>query len=671
MLRIPHRRARPGRAGSVLVVAALLAASCSPAPAPSATAASVPPVTATPALTATPAPAYADTLRIGWGCTTTLPFHPCNLPGYRSAVWPGTAPNSPIYPGSIVYSALYRYDATFAAVPDLADGPCFVPGSDGTVIRCRLVETTFHDGTPLTADDVAYSYRLRLAMGWPIPVREVRVVDPRTVDFALPSVDPLFLTEWMPAVPILPQHAVEAAYADWVASTKGLKAADLTKLADAIDTETGGDPPVCAPRLNAVAALLPKLGVRLYREDYLDDKEAFDPCQYLPVASGLIRQAATALGATGLEAVATAYGCFSTSWQPIGAGPYRLVSTDATRVHLEAWPGHHGGAAATRYVDFVPTGFDVADLVNGRVDIYQATVLDSNSAKSAASQGLRVATLPSSGYMALNFNVRPGHLFADVNLRKALQLCIDLPRDVEAATGGTGIQVHGPVPPGWWGYDPTLPEPPARDTAAARALIEGAGWHVGADGIYTKDGVPLAAQIVVRGVTGDRAHMADLIGLQARDCGMDIRSYATDLGKVYEMLDHYPHNIPDTKTPFDLYVGNMLTDFDPGYYLAPFFSSNISDATHPDASNFMGFSDPVVDRLAAQAKETYDQAERAGYYRVLQQELAAQVAAIFLWTTPSYDALRAAVTTVDGPLDLTTPNWAWQPERLVVGAAGQ
>jgi hypothetical protein len=30
--------------------------------------------------------------------------------------------------------------------------------------------------------------------------------------------------------------------------------------------------------------------------------------------------------------------------------------------------------------------------------------------------------------------------------------------------------------------------------------------------------------------------------------------------------------------------------------------------------------------------------------------------------------VRSAVTTVDGPLDLTTPNWAWQPERLVVVA---
>src|SRR5664280_2087066 len=62
---------------------------------------------------------------------------------------------------SVAYGGLYRYDATFNAVPDLADGPC-LPQGDGTVLRCRIIETIFHDGTPLTADDVANSYHLLL-----------------------------------------------------------------------------------------------------------------------------------------------------------------------------------------------------------------------------------------------------------------------------------------------------------------------------------------------------------------------------------------------------------------------------------------------------------------------------------------------------------------------------
>ena len=38
------------------------------------------------------------------------------------------------------------------------------------------------------------------------------------------------------------------------------------------------------------------------------------------------------------------------------------------------------------------------------------------------------------GFVALHYNLRPGHLFADRNLRLAMQLCVDLPRIIDAAT---------------------------------------------------------------------------------------------------------------------------------------------------------------------------------------------------------------------------------------------
>ena len=47
-----------------------------------------------------------------------------------------------------------------------------------------------------------------------------------------------------------------------------------------------------------------------------------------------------------------------------------------------------------------------------------------------------------------------------------------------------------------------------------------------------------------------------------------------------------------------------------------------------------------------------------------------QNTAILLWGMTGYDAFRSAVRTVDGPIDLTASNWAWQPERLVVVKSG-
>jgi len=674
-------RAKPGSTprvigawGAAAILVASMLGGCgtqqTPTPGPSASPAAA---AARPAPTATPTPTYVDRLRFGFvpGAHVLPEGAPSD---FRQAT--GGISLSQVLLWNVVLGSLYRFDARYDAVPDLADGPC-QPQGDGTVIRCQLVETTFHDGTQLTADDVAYSYGIFMRETFISPgltgkLEAVRPVDERTVDFVLSARDPTFLTVVLPNLPILPRHVVEASYAAFAAGTKTLEAAGLTKLADAIDEEISGDPPVCSPRVEEVAALLSKIGITLYREDFPSATGTFDACAYLGIASGFIRQAGLAVGLTGLDAVAAAWQLLSTDWRPIGTGPYWLVTEDADGVHLEAWPGYHGGLAATRFIDFVRTNPDGSDLLNGTVDIFQFSDLGTGYKATAASHGVRVVTLPDVGFYALAFNVRPGRVFADPALRLALQLCVDPERNVDAATGGTGNPVYGPVLPGSWADDPTLPKP-ARDTAAARKLIEGAGWQPGTDGVYARGGARLGADIVVRANRPERTKMADLIAFQARDCGMDLRSRPTTFDDILEKVLQYPHNLPGTDTPFDLYLGGWSNNPDPADGLSLYASSNITDAAHPDGTiyaNFIGFADPVVDRALETASSTYDQAERTRLYREVQQELAAQLPMLFLWASTTTDVVRSAVATADGPLDLEAPHWAWRPERLVVAASG-
>ena len=617
----------------------------------------------TSASTATAAPSYADTLRVGWAAGKALD-------GFRGPTFTSAAPS--INFGSVVFSGLYRYDARFNAIPDLADGPC-VPQGDGTVIRCRIVETTFHDGTPLTADDVTYTFRLFQRMGGLGRLTEARVVDARTVDFVLSTVDPTLLTTWLPTTPILSRRDVERAYADFVVRTRDLTAKGLRDLLDTIGDELGRDPPDCSASLERVDALLAKLGARIYREDYRQLNGMPDPCVYLAVASDRLSYAADALGGEGLDAVLPAVlGFLAPFRRLVGTGPYRFVSETPDRVHLEAFAGYHGGLAATPYLDFVPARADGSDLEAGTLDIHQWADLGSGFRPLAAGHGVRVITPPGTSFFALTFNVRTGHLFADEALRRALQLCLDLPRDVDAATGGTGTPIYSPVFAGSWAVDPHLPTP-VRDVGAARRLIEGAGWHLGADGTYAKGGVRLAARILVRSDDAARVKMADLIAFQARDCGMALETSPRAWADLSAMIGHYPHDIPGTRTPFDLVMmGWVLLGPDPANSLATYVSSAVSDASHTnedgDRPNLGGFSDPAFDRLVAAGEVTYDQDERTRVYRQAQEVLASRQPAIFLWATSDYDAVRSAVATVDGPLDLEPPDWAWQPERMVVTA---
>ncbi len=675
-------RSSVGIRGLVLLLAAVLAAGCgtssTPAPSPSGTPTGVAPIattaaslatTSSPATPATsPSPAYADTLRIG-----------VNLGGSRSwQPWIDLVGVPMLTFGRLVYAGLYRYDGLANAIPDLADGPCFVPGDDGKVIRCRIKETTFHDGTPLTADDVAYTYQIMRQPLVQLDIKEVRVVDPRTVDFVLPAVVPDLLTTVLPAIPIFSRHSIDEAVAVFDEATRGLTPEGLDKLADDINAEISADPPVCSEaRLAEVEAIYRKLGyVIVYREDLLLPNGTIDTCGALGNGAWNLHTSTSwgggsigyALSRTGIDRVAAIVG--QMAWgRPdifVGTGPYRYVSQDADRVHFEAFDGYHGGRAATRYVDLVRAEGDGSDLVAGTVDIVPDTSLGTAFEATAVAHGVEVVHPPTPRNHVLTLNVREGRLFSDVNLRKALQLCIDLPRNVDAATGGTGIPIYSPVMPGTWPDDPDLPKP-ERDVAAAKRLIEASGWTLGADGIYAKDGVSLAAQVPVRGDAPDRVKMVDLITAQARDCGMDLKNLPVEIGDLQAMGDSFPHYIPGTKTPFDLTLAVWsVVGADPLNILPPWTSEEISDEEYPNGGNMGGFSDPAFDRLVEAGADTYDQAERTAIYRQAQEELAAQLPTIFLWAGVRYDSLRTAVTTVDGPLDLTVPNWAWQPERMVV-----
>ena len=124
----------------VLLTATVLAAGCGTAstPAPASPSVSGTPAGAAPAATAagvlteptsepaavpsaSPTPTYADTLRIGWD-----PSPVSALNGFRSALQSGDSHQLNLF--TVVFGGLYWYDASFGAVPDLADGPCLAPG---------------------------------------------------------------------------------------------------------------------------------------------------------------------------------------------------------------------------------------------------------------------------------------------------------------------------------------------------------------------------------------------------------------------------------------------------------------------------------------------------------------------------------------------------------------
>ena len=318
--------------------------------------------------------ARTDTLRIGFvpgALERTYGLYA----GFRHAS--DRFPWGIVLPPGVAHAALYRPDDRFEPIPDLADGPCEPRESDGTVIRCRLVEATFHDGTPVTAEDVAYTYQVFQHRPPFLPDASRQAsggAGRRRADRGLRALG---------AGPDVPD-GVAPAHPDPAAPCRGglvrrvhgrhrwAQGGGPHEAGRPIEDEIARDPPVCSPRLEAVSALIDRIGITVYREDFTDAATGtLDACQYMAVASGYIRQTAVAMGKTGLDAVAAAWQLLGIDWRPIGAGPYRFVSEDAGGMHFEAWPAYHGGPPATRYLDFVATTADGNGLADGTVDILQ------------------------------------------------------------------------------------------------------------------------------------------------------------------------------------------------------------------------------------------------------------------------------------------------------------
>jgi peptide/nickel transport system substrate-binding protein len=109
----------------------------------------------------------------------------------------------------LVFSGLTRYDQAGAIVPDLASA--FHTESDGRVWTFDIREdATWHDGKPVTADDVVFTVKLLQDRGYVGPYSDafrgvtVERVAPLTVRFTLPDVYGPFADST--TVPLLPSH---------------------------------------------------------------------------------------------------------------------------------------------------------------------------------------------------------------------------------------------------------------------------------------------------------------------------------------------------------------------------------------------------------------------------------------------------------------------------------
>ena len=632
-----------------------------------------------PTTSPSPSPAQAvagQPIRIGIGIP---PFAPSILLEMSNAMFfrVGRREIAP----QLVYNALYRHDEALTAVPDLATEPCDVR-DDQVTIRCTIVEASFHNGAPLTAHDVAFTFELGrrvpdCAFGLDACLSQMlasaKAVDERTVEFQLTAPNATFLTVALAGVFIDSQAVIEAAYAPLGERAATLDAAEYTAAADAIAEQLASDEPDCAAPLANAERLLQESGLGVLPRDLFHRADGtLDECMYADLTGSALRGIGESLGASGLDAIALAHRALPSNRAPIGTGPWRFVGIEeGDRMVLEAFEAYHRGRPATPRVDVRiyrgdPQG--VRDgLVSGELDwVPIAAPFVGLYEELRDDPDVRFASFPDFNYFMLAYNLRPGMLFSDRNLRTAVELCIDKPATVDAATDGTGDVIYSPIEPASWAYQPDLARP-ERNVGEARRLIESSGWVEGDDSIYRNEERRLATDVFVTAEDEQRVAFMDLVSEQVRDCGIELNVVRADSDTVLDPIREYPHIPGGRSEPFEAHFIGWIHGFDPHDDL--WHSRSISSEEEPLGVNFMGFSDPRVDELLEQGIATYDQRDRARTYRELQRLLAEERPVLFAWAPRQDEALDARLRLTGGELNLASRQWFWELEKLVLADA--
>jgi len=300
----------------------------------------------------------------------------------------------------------------------------------------------------------------------------------------------------------------------------------------------------------------------------------------------------------------------------VGTGPYRFVEyIPNDHVTLEANPDYAWGPSvyqqARPHFDRVTFRFfeDPATralaLESGEVDVI-GEVPPHDAERLASSGEFLLQAVPIPGQpLQLLFNASRAPT-DDPSVRQALLLSLDRPQIVATVFGSQSAVAEGLLSASTAGASRVVPAD-QYDPAQAAALLEAAGWRLGADGRRARQSQPLSIALVVP-PWGSNPEAAQLVSAAWEELGVEVDlQVAPGFGPLKQAQSTGEYNL----------IGVNLFGSDPDL-LRPFFASE-------GLYNWTGWSDPELDALlVAGAESVAPRPERMALYAQVADRVAAQ-----------------------------------------------
>ncbi len=315
-----------------------------------------------------------------------------------------------------------------------------------------------------------------------------------------------------------------------------------------------------------------------------------------------------------------------TAWQklgkdfgehPVGTGAFILKEwVRGTQVTLERNPNYweKGLPYLDRIVfrDLAGSVIGVQRLLTGEVDyIGELTPTDVRPLEGRAEIALQPIKVGRWYFLQWHVNAPP---FDNAKLRQAIAHGIDRNRLNEITMRGQGSVSDGPTPEGLWWYDPAVKSYP-HDPAKAKALLTEAGYANGFEFVLSTPQVAVFQQI------------NQLLQEQLAPIGIKLTLQPVASSEWYARVVDGTTNMTPTR---------WTQRADPDGLLYILFDSK-------GFANTMKYHSDKVDALLAQARTTYDIAQRKRLYGEIQQQVVTDLPMVPLIFGAEYGALRSDV----------------------------
>jgi peptide/nickel transport system substrate-binding protein len=244
-------------------------------------------------------------------------------------------------------------------------------------------------------------------------------------------------------------------------------------------------------------------------------------------------------------------------------------------------------------------------------------------------------------YTYLGYNLK-NPMFEDKRVRQAITHAINRQEIVDQILVGEGAVAHGHASPVRWDYNANLPKFDY-DVKKAAALLDAAGWTLGTDGTRAKGGKKLAFEIATNSGNKVREQSAVVIQQALKQVGIVV---ALNYMEWSAFLDRVQS---DKK---EAYILGWSLGFDPDP-TAIFTSKG-------GFYKMVGYSNPRIDELAEQGLKVSDIEKRKPIYAEVQKILAEDQVYSWLFFSNSIIAINKRIKGNDDKVTPVGYNWNFE-----------